>query len=133
MKLVLNLIWLFLAGLWLFLGYFAAGVLLCITIVGVPFGIAAFRVGRYALWPFGYTTVKRSSAGAPSCLGNVLWLVLGGWWIALSHVVTGLLQCATIIGIPLGIANLKLVPVALMPLGREIVPTDRPFAQSPRW
>jgi uncharacterized membrane protein YccF (DUF307 family) len=127
-KTILNIIWLVLAGLWLFLAYVVAGVLLCVTVIGIPFGIASFRVGRYALWPFGYTTIVRSDAGAPSCVGNVLWLVLGGWWIALGHVVTGIAQCATIIGIPLGIANFKLIPVALLPLGREIVPTDQPFA-----
>jgi uncharacterized membrane protein YccF (DUF307 family) len=102
-KLILNIIWLFLGGFWLFLAYLIAGVLLCVTVIGIPFGIASFRIGRYALWPFGYTTVVRSDAGAPSCIGNVLWLILGGWWIALGHVVTGIAQCLTIIGIPLGI------------------------------
>ncbi|GAA3185014.1 MULTISPECIES: YccF domain-containing protein [Streptomyces] len=127
MKTLLNLIWLVFSGFWLFLGYMVAGLLLCVTIIGIPFGIAAFRIGVYALWPFGRTTVERQGAGAPSCIGNVLWLLLGGWWLALGHVVTGLLLCVTIIGIPLGIANFKLIPVALLPLGREIVPTDRPF------
>jgi uncharacterized membrane protein YccF (DUF307 family) len=131
-KTLLNLIWLVLAGFWLFLCYLFAGVLLCITLIGIPFGIAAFRIGRYALWPFGYTTIERRDAGAPSCVGNVLWLILGGWWIALGHVVTGIIQCLTIIGIPLGVANFKLIPVCLMPLGREVVPTDRAFANT-RW
>ncbi|MER5539250.1 YccF domain-containing protein [Streptomyces mirabilis] len=94
----------------------------------IPFGIAAFRIGVYALWPFGYTTVERRDAGAPSCVGNVLWLVLAGWWLALAHIVTGILLCITIIGIPFGIANFKLIPVSLLPLGREIVRTDEPFA-----
>jgi uncharacterized membrane protein YccF (DUF307 family) len=127
-KTILNIIWLLLSGLWLFLGYLLAGVLLCITVIGIPFGIAAFRIGRFALWPFGYTTVERRDAGAPSCVGNVLWLVLAGWWLALGHIVTGAMLCVTIIGIPFGIANFKLIPVSLFPLGREIVPTDRPFA-----
>ena len=128
MKTILNIIWLLLSGLWLFLSYLLAGVLLCITVIGIPFGIAAFRIGRFALWPFGYTTVERRDAGAPSCVGNVLWLVLAGWWLALGHIVTGAMLCVTIIGIPFGIANFKLIPVSLFPLGREIVPTDRPFA-----
>ncbi|AYC39264.1 YccF domain-containing protein [Streptomyces griseorubiginosus] len=128
MKTILNVIWLILSGFWLFLAYLAAGVLLCITIIGIPFGIAAFRIGIYALWPFGYTTIERRDAGAPSCLGNVLWLVLAGWWLALGHIATGLVLCLTIIGIPFGIANFKLIPVSLFPLGREIVPTDVPFA-----
>lgn len=128
MKTILNVIWLVLSGFWLFLAYLAAGVVLCITIIGIPFGIAAFRIGVYALWPFGYTTIERRDAGAPSCLGNVLWLVLAGWWLALGHIATGLVLCLTIIGIPFGIANFKLIPVSLFPLGREIVPTDVPFA-----
>ncbi|TXS50576.1 YccF domain-containing protein [Streptomyces sp. uw30] len=130
MKTILNVIWLVLSGFWLFLGYVVAGLLLCITIIGIPFGIAAFRIGVYALWPFGYTTVERHDAGAPSCIGNVLWLVLAGWWLTIGHIVTGLMLCLTIIGIPFGIANFKLIPVSLFPLGREIVPTDRPFASS---
>jgi uncharacterized membrane protein YccF (DUF307 family) len=94
----------------------------------IPFGIAAFRIGIYALWPFGYTTVERRDAGAPSCIGNVLWLVLAGWWLALAHIVMGIAMRLTIIGIPFGIANFKLIPVSLFPLGREIVRTDEPFA-----
>lgn len=125
MKTILNIIWLVLSGFWLFLGYLAAGLILCITIIGIPFGLAAFRIGLYALWPFGYTVVDRRDAGAPSCVGNVLWLVLAGWWLALGHIVSGIALCVTIIGIPLGIANFKMVPVSLLPLGKEIVPTDR--------
>ncbi|MFF1700121.1 YccF domain-containing protein [Streptomyces sp. NPDC058257] len=128
MKTILNVIWLVLCGFWMFLAYLLAGVLLCITIIGIPFGLASFRIGRYALWPFGYTTVERRDAGAASCVGNVLWLILAGWWLAIGHVVTGFLLCVTIIGIPLGVANFKLIPVSLMPLGREIVRTDQPFA-----
>ncbi|WP_328915453.1 MULTISPECIES: YccF domain-containing protein [unclassified Streptomyces] len=128
MKTVLNVIWLVLCGLWMCLGYFLAGLVLCITIIGIPFGIAAFRIGIYALWPFGYTAVERRDAGAGSLVGNVLWLILAGWWLALGHIFTGLALCLTIIGIPFGIANFKLIPLSLMPLGKEIVPTDQPFA-----
>ncbi|WP_369211197.1 YccF domain-containing protein [Streptomyces flavofungini] len=128
MKTVLNVIWLVLCGFWMFLAYLVAGVLLCITIIGIPFGVASFRIGRYALWPFGYAAVERRDAGAPSCVGNALWLVLAGWWLAIGHIVTGVLLCVTIIGIPLGLANFKLIPVSLLPLGREIVRTDQPFA-----
>ncbi|MER5494780.1 YccF domain-containing protein [Streptomyces sp. NPDC002454] len=131
MKTILNVIWLVFSGFWLFLGYLLAALLLFITIIGIPFGLAALRIGVYALWPFGQTVVDRPGAGAPSCVGNVLWLVLAGWWLALTHVVTGVLQCLTIIGIPLGLANFKMIPVSLMPLGKEIVSTDRPFAG--RW
>ncbi|MFC4033022.1 YccF domain-containing protein [Streptomyces polygonati] len=128
MRTILNVIWLLLSGLWLCLAYFFAGALLCITIIGIPFGIAAFRIGIYALWPFGYRAVDRPDAGTGSFIGNVLWVVLAGWWLALGHIVTGVLMCLTIIGIPFGIANFKLIPLSLMPLGKEIVPTDEPFA-----
>ncbi|GAA4782604.1 YccF domain-containing protein [Streptomyces sp. C10-9-1] len=128
MKTLLNVIWLFLSGFWLFLGYLVAGLILCITIIGIPFGIAAFRIGVYALWPFGYRVVDRHDAGAPSLIGNVLWILLAGWWLALGHIAAGIALCVTIIGIPFGIANFKLIPVSLMPLGREIVRTDEPFA-----
>ncbi|MFD4897286.1 YccF domain-containing protein [Streptomyces sp. NPDC058411] len=127
MNAILNVIWLVLCGLWMFLGYIAAGLLLCITIIGIPFGVAAFRIGVYALWPFGRTVVDRHDAGGGSLIGNVLWVILAGWWLALGHIFTGIALCVTIIGIPLGIANFKLIPVSLMPFGKEIVPTDQPF------
>ncbi|MFB7271497.1 YccF domain-containing protein [Streptomyces sp. NPDC056244] len=127
MKTILNIIWLVLCGFWMCLGYLLAGVLLCVTIIGIPFGVAAFRIGLFALWPFGYTAVERPGAGAPSCVANVLWLILAGWWLALGHVLTGIALCVTIIGIPLGFANFKLIPISLMPLGKEIVPTDQRF------
>lgn len=125
MRVILNILWLVLSGFWLFLGYVAAGLLCCLTIVGIPFGLASFRVGAYALWPFGRELVRRGSAGAPSAIGNVLWFVLAGWWLALGHAITGLLLCLTVIGLPLGIANFKLMSVALMPLGQEIVTARR--------
>ncbi|MFB8028286.1 YccF domain-containing protein [Streptomyces sp. NPDC056465] len=127
MNAILNVIWLVLCGLWMFLGYIAAGLLLCITIIGIPFGVAAFRIGVYALWPFGRTVVDRPGAGGGSLIGNVLWVVLAGWWLALGHIFTGIALCITIIGIPLGIANFKLIPVSLMPFGKEIVPSDQPL------
>lgn len=132
MKTILNIIWLVLSGFWMFLGYLVAGVVLCITIIGIPFGLAAFRIGGYALWPFGRVAVDRREAGTGSFVGNVLWVVLAGWWLALGHIVTGITLCLTIIGIPLGVANFKLVPLSLMPLGKEIVPTDQAFATG-RW
>lgn len=132
MKILLNLIWLVFGGLWLALGYLFAGILACILIITIPFGIASFRTAGFALWPFGRTLVKKQSAGAGSLLGNVIWFVFGGWYLALTHLLTGIAQCCTIIGIPLGIANFKLIPVSLVPLGREIVSTDLPFTQSMR-
>ncbi|MBY4127808.1 YccF domain-containing protein [Rhodococcus fascians] len=121
MRLILNVIWLVFGGLWLAIGYFFAGLLLCILIVTIPFGIASFRIGVYALWPFGSTIVDRPGAGSGALVGNVLWLILAGWWLALGHVVTAIAMAITIIGIPLAIANLKLIPVSLMPLGKDVV------------
>src|SRR6478609_11788931 len=125
MRTILNIIWLVLSGFWMFLGYMLAGVLLCIPIITIPWAIASFRVGVYALWPFGRTVVDKPSSGVGSFLGNVIWVILAGWWLAIGHIVTGVAMCLTIIGIPLGIASFKLVPISLMPLGREIVPSDQ--------
>ncbi|EID54916.1 YccF domain-containing protein [Saccharomonospora xinjiangensis] len=123
MRAILNVIWLVLSGFWLALGYTLAGIICCLLIVTIPFGLASFRIAGYALWPFGRTVTERRTAGVPSMLGNIVWLIVAGWWLALSHIVTGIALCVTIIGIPLGIGNFKLVPVSLLPLGREIVPT----------
>ena len=121
---ILNVLWLVLGGVVMALGWALAGVVMCILIITIPFGIAAFRFAGYALWPFGRTVVQRPDAGAPSLIGNVIWFILAGWWIALGHIVAGVLQCITIIGIPFGVANFKLARLAIMPLGKEIVPID---------
>ena len=123
MRNVLNVIWLLLCGIWLALGYLAAGIVCCILIVTIPFGLAAFRIADFALWPFGRELVKRPDAGTPSAIGNVLWILFAGWWLALAHLVTAVALAVTIIGIPLAVANLKLIPVSLVPLGRVIVDT----------
>lgn len=122
MRLLLNIIWLVFAGFWMAVAYVVAGIVCCVLIITIPFGIASFRIANYALWPFGRTVVDRRDAGVASVLGNVVWIVFAGWWLALGHVVTGIALCVTIIGIPLGMANFKLIPVSLLPLGREIVP-----------
>ncbi|TFB90054.1 YccF domain-containing protein [Cryobacterium sp. HLT2-28] len=121
MKTLLNIIWLLLSGVWLFLGYMLAALIMFVLIVTIPWGIAAARIGLYALWPFGETVVNTPNAGVGSFLGNLVWVVLAGWWIALTHLVSGIALCITIIGIPFGIANFKLIPVALLPLGKQIV------------
>jgi uncharacterized membrane protein YccF (DUF307 family) len=130
MRNVLNVIWLLLCGIWLALGYLAAGIVCCILIVTIPFGLAAFRIAAFALWPFGRELVKRPDAGAPSAIGNVIWIVFAGWWLALAHLTTAVALALTIIGIPLAVANLKLIPVSLVPLGRVIV--DKAGAALPR-
>ena len=121
MRTLLNIIWLVLSGFWMFLGYMLAGVVLCILILTIPWGIASFRIGVYALWPFGRTIVDKPTSGVGSFLGNVVWVILAGWWLAIGHIITGIALCITIIGIPLGIASFKLVPISLMPLGKVIV------------
>jgi uncharacterized membrane protein YccF (DUF307 family) len=120
-RLILNVIWLVLAGFWMALGYALAAVIMFILIITIPFGVVALRIGVFALWPFGKTVIRRGDAGAGSTIGNVIWFVLAGWWLILMHLITGVALCLTIIGIPLGLANFKLIPVTLTPFGRDIV------------
>ena len=120
MRFVLNVLWLIFGGLLLALGYAIAGIICFILVVTIPFGIASFRMANYALWPFGRELVRRPTAGVASTVGNVIWLIVAGWWLALGHITTAVAQFITIIGIPLGLANIKLVPVSLFPLGHEI-------------
>lgn len=122
MRTLLNLIWLVFAGLWLALAYLFAAILMAITIVGIPFAVQALKLAGYALWPFGRTLIpSRSRQRALSGIGNVLWFILAGWWLALSHLLTGCLLCLTVIGIPLGVADVKMAGAALAPFGKEIV------------
>jgi uncharacterized membrane protein YccF (DUF307 family) len=130
MRTLLNVIWLVLCGFWMALGYVVAGIVCCVLVVTIPFGLAAFRIANFALWPFGRTLVHRPRSGALSTVGNVIWLLVAGWWLALGHLVTAIALAVTIIGIPLALANLKLIPVSLVPLGKEIVPVDA--AAAPR-
>jgi uncharacterized membrane protein YccF (DUF307 family) len=127
MRLILNLIWLILCGWWMALLYFLAGIIGFILIITIPFGIAAWRIASYALWPFGRSIVRRPRAGLGSLIGNIIWIVLLGWELALGHLTAGILLCITIIGIPLGLANFKIIPISLVPLGAEIVPSDQPY------
>ena len=122
MTTVLNVLWLVLCGFWMAVGYAVAGLVCFVLIITIPFGIASFRIAGYALWPFGRTTVVRRDAGAASAIGNVIWFVVAGLWLAIGHLVTGIALCVTVIGIPLGIGSFKMIPLSLFPLGREIVP-----------
>lgn len=121
MRLLLNLLWLVLAGFWMFLGYLVAAALCVLFIVTIPFAVVTLRIGLFALWPFGREVVKRPEAGGGSTLGNVVWFLIAGWWLTLGHLVSGVLLCLTIIGIPLGLANFKLIRVSVTPFGRDIV------------
>jgi uncharacterized membrane protein YccF (DUF307 family) len=124
MRVLLNVFWLVFGGLLLALGYAIAGLICFLLIVTIPFGIASFRMANYALWPFGREVVRRPSAGVASTIGNVIWLIVAGIWLAIGHIAAAITQFVSIIGIPLGLANLKLVPISLFPLGAEI--RDKP-------
>ncbi|MBF6332544.1 YccF domain-containing protein [Nocardia transvalensis] len=128
-RLILNVLWLVFAGFWMAVGYAVAGLICCVLIITIPFGIASFRIAAYVLWPFGREVVARPDAGMPSLVGNVIWFLVAGWWLALGHLFTSIPLFVSIVGIPFGWANLKLIPVSLMPLGREIVPSDRAFGR----
>ena len=128
MRLILNVIWLVLCGFWMFLAYIITGIIACILIITIPFGIASFRIAGFALWPFGRTMVNKPDAGAPSFIGNVIWFLFAGLWLAIGHLITGIALMITIIGIPLALANFKLIPVSLAPLGKQIVKLNDPYA-----
>ncbi len=123
-----NILWFVLAGLWMAIAYVIAGLIQFVTIIGIPFGIQSFKLAGYALWPFGRVVVQRADRDqALSCIGNAVWLVLSGLWLALGHIVTGLLLCITIIGIPFGVASFKLAGLALVPFGKMVVKAGAPL------
>ena len=104
------------------IGYCIAAVLLAITIIGLPFAKQALKLAVYALWPVGRTLIKADTRNVSlSVVGNILWFVLAGWWLALEHLILGCLLCITIVGIPLGIGTFKMASAALAPFGRQIV------------
>jgi uncharacterized membrane protein YccF (DUF307 family) len=122
LRVILNVIWLVLCGIWMAIAYALAGLVAFVLIITIPFGIAAFRIAGYVLWPFGRTIEQHPRAGVASLIGNIIWVILFGWWLAIGHLVTGVMLCLTIIGIPLGLANFKIIPITLVPLGVRIVP-----------
>lgn len=124
MRTLLNIIWLVFGGFWLALGYALAGVVFCVLIITIPLGVASFRMANYALWPFGRAVIPQEGAGVGSLVLNIVWILLAGWWLAMAHVLTAVAQAITIIGIPLAIANLKMIPISLVPYGKRIVPRD---------
>ncbi|CAB4607723.1 unannotated protein [freshwater metagenome] len=124
MKTVGNILWFVLGGIWLALGYAIGGLVMCITIIGIPFGIQSFKLAGLALWPFGYTTTMGRSGGCLEVIFNIIWLVLFGWAIFVAHIILGLVLCVTIIGIPFGVQAFKISTLALWPFGRVIVRTN---------
>ena len=121
MRTLLNIIWVITGGIWLSLGYFFFGLLACVLVVTIPAGVASFRMANYALWPLGRTVVEQPGSGAMSGLSNVMWFFVAGLWLAAGHIATAAAQAVTIIGIPLAIANVKMIPVTCFPFGKEIV------------
>ena len=124
MRTLLNIIWFLFGGLWLALGYVLFGIIACLLIITIPAGVASFRMAAYAIWPFGKAVVDKPGAGAGSGIMNVIWFVVAGLWLALGHLTTAAAQAVTIIGIPLAIANLKMIPVTCFPFGKMIVDAD---------
>lgn len=132
LSLILNVLWIACGGLWMAAGWVIAGIVMAITIIGLPWARSAFNIALYTLLPFGQKAVSRADysgqgdigTGPLGVLGNLLWLVLAGWWLALGHLVTAVLLAVTIIGIPFAWAHLKLAGLALWPIGKMIVPAD---------
>ena len=129
-SILLNILWLLSGGLWMALGWMVAAVVMAITIVGLPWARAAFNIAAYTLLPFGQRAVRRDlltgqsdiGTGPLGLIGNLMWLLLAGWWLALAHIVTACILAVTIIGIPFAWAHVKLAGIALWPIGRVIVP-----------
>ena len=113
MRTIGNILWLLLAGIWLALTYAVTGLIMFIFIITIPWGIGAFRMANYALWPFGRAVIPKEDKIPGTCIANVLWFIFAGVWIAIAHAVTGVLLCITIIGIPWGIGSFQMIPIAL--------------------
>lgn len=124
---LLNVLWIVFGGLYMAVGWLIAALIMVITIIGIPWARAALTIALYTLLPFGHTVVERESGigtGLLGFIGNLIWLVLAGWWLALGHLITAICLAITIIGIPFAWAHLKLAGLALWPIGREIVSNE---------
>jgi uncharacterized membrane protein YccF (DUF307 family) len=123
-KTIANLIWFILSGVWLGIAYVVAGVVACLTIIGIPFGIQSFKLAGYVMWPFGRTLAESSGHRFSKGVMNVIWIIVGGIWLAITHVLLGALLCLTIIGIPFGIKNFSMAKLALFPFDYSVVDRD---------
>lgn len=121
MNFIGNILWLILGGILIAIIHYIVGLLMCITIIGIPFGVQLFKLGTYALWPFGHELVDGpNQPGCVSIVMNLFWIMLGWWEIAVIHLVFGLLFCITIVGIPFGIQHFKMILPSILPFGKEI-------------
>ncbi len=120
LSLIGNILWIIFGGLWTAVEWLLAGVLMCITIIGIPFGLQAFKIGGFALFPFG-REVRRDSSSAGKFILNVIWIIFGGLYIAITHILTGIFLAITIIGIPFAMQHFKLAGIAIAPFGTKIV------------
>ncbi len=128
MRLIGNILWFILGGFVMGLAWWFTALLCAITIIGIPWAIAAFRIGAFSFWPFGRMVADRPSGAVGSgfsALGNLIWAILFGWWLALGHLVSALLCAITIIGIPFALQHIKLAGLAFFPYGKDIVPITR--------
>lgn len=121
MRAILNIIWFVFGGIWLAIGYVGLGLLMFLLVVTIPWGIASFRIANYVLWPFGRTVISKPTSGVGSTIGNIIWILIAGIPIVIGHVTTAIAMALTVVGIPLAIANLKIIPISFAPLGKEIV------------
>ena len=133
MKLLLNILWFITGGFLLAAGYVLFGILACLLVVTIPAGVASFRMANYAVAPSGRSVVQPAGGvGGLSTVSNIIWFLVAGLWLAIGHITTAAAQAATIIGIPLAWANIKMIPVTCFPFGKEIVSSDRiPFGYEP--
>lgn len=121
MRTLLNIIWFLFGGLWLWLGYMVFGLIACLFVVTIPAGVACFRIANYVVWPFGKRVVEMPNAGTGSALMNLVWFLVAGMWLALAHIGTALAQSLTIVGIPVAIANITMIPITCFPFGKTVV------------
>ena len=133
-SLLLNILWIVCGGIWMAAGWLIAALIMAITIIGLPWAKAALNIAVYTVLPFGYTVIDKPPGpfgGAFALVGNIVWFVLAGWWLALGHLIAAVILAVTIIGLPFAWAHLKLAGISLWPLGREIVPIEE--AQRRPW
>jgi uncharacterized membrane protein YccF (DUF307 family) len=124
MKTIANILWFILSGVWLGISYLLAGLIACITIIGIPFGIQAFKLAGYVMWPFGRTLQESPGNRFSKGVMNIIWIIVGGLWLALAHLLLGIVLCLTILGIPFGIKNFSMAKLALFPFDFSVVDSD---------